>query len=329
MTHSQTKNLLFSRRRLLKSLGLSPMLLHPAPFYASSFLFGPPKESPDQGSDFSFTDVRLTPHYPAKSPLEDVLRLVPPGSDEFITERYAFEIGLQLNEWTRALETSSHDLSSLAQSLDSSLQASSFVPIESKTMRSGNGIDTVRRRFAPAVIPGRERFLHEFQGWLGPVSRIETAEFEVTGITEIASVPLLARLDIRYNIVAARGDQRREERVGSWRMEWSHDESKPVPNAWKIHRWEIGEEILSVTNGAAFVDVTSRALGGVESYTSQMLRGSDYWRTVLDGACGIDVYGNNGIAAGDYRQRWVRRSLRLPAGRTAKPALSQSRRRNF
>nr|WP_257030974.1 FG-GAP-like repeat-containing protein [Edaphobacter lichenicola] len=31
-----------------------------------------------------------------------------------------------------------------------------------------------------------------------------------------------------------------------------------------------------------------------------MLRGSDYWRTVLDGACGIDVYGNNGIAAGDF-----------------------------
>ncbi len=31
-----------------------------------------------------------------------------------------------------------------------------------------------------------------------------------------------------------------------------------------------------------------------------MLRGSDYWRTVLDGACGIDVYGNNGVAAGDF-----------------------------
>ena len=26
----------------------------------------------------------------------------------------------------------------------------------------------------------------------------------------------------------------------------------------------------------------------------------DDWRTVLDGACGIDVYGNNGIASGDF-----------------------------
>src|SRR5436305_3563791 len=31
-----------------------------------------------------------------------------------------------------------------------------------------------------------------------------------------------------------------------------------------------------------------------------MLQGTDCWRTVLDGACGIDVYGNQGIAVGDY-----------------------------
>jgi len=30
-----------------------------------------------------------------------------------------------------------------------------------------------------------------------------------------------------------------------------------------------------------------------------MLRGVDYWRTVLDGACGIDVYGHNGVSVAD------------------------------
>ncbi len=49
-----------------------------------------------------------------------------------------------------------------------------------------------------------------------------------------------------------------------------------------------------------FIDITSQTLGRAESYKDQMLRGSDYWRTVLDGACGIDVYGNNGVAAGDF-----------------------------
>ena len=32
----------------------------------------------------------------------------------------------------------------------------------------------------------------------------------------------------------------------------------------------------------------------------QLLFGADYWRTVLDGAVGIDVYGNNGLAVGDF-----------------------------
>jgi tetratricopeptide (TPR) repeat protein/peroxiredoxin len=30
-----------------------------------------------------------------------------------------------------------------------------------------------------------------------------------------------------------------------------------------------------------------------------LLHGADYWRTVLDGACGIDIYGHNGVAVGD------------------------------
>ncbi len=61
------------------------------------------------------------------------------------------------------------------------------------------------------------------------------------------------------------------------------------------------KKLLSRASGPAFLDVTPQALGGVRTHTkSQMLRGSDYWRTVLDGACGMDVYGNNGVAAGDF-----------------------------
>jgi len=180
------------------------------------------------------------------------------------------------------------------------IEASPLVPAKKTTLRSGDGIDVVRRQFATDVVPGRERFLKEIQDWLGHVSCVETAEFEITGIDEIASVPLTVRLDIRYDIVAHRNDQRREERVGSWRTDWSRDESLNSPQAWKAHRWEASQEVLSITDGPAFIDITSQALGGTESYTDQMLRGSDYWRTVLDGACGIDIYGNNGVAAGDF-----------------------------
>ncbi len=79
-------------------------------------------------------------------------------------------------------------------------------------------------------------------------------------------------------------------------MEWIRNESQ----AWRARKWEAGEETLSVVDGPVFVDVTQQALSGADSYSSQMLRGSDYWRTILDGAIGVDVYGNNGIATGDF-----------------------------
>jgi len=69
--------------------------------------------------------------------------------------------------------------------------------------------------------------------------------------------------------------------------------------AWRAIRWEATEEVLSRTREPIFIDVTAHALGSIDSYKNQMLRGADHWRTVIDGACGIDVYGNNGLAVGD------------------------------
>ena len=299
MSRHKTENHIFSRRTLLKNMGLAPLLLRPAPFFGA---FEPLTTFPNPNPAFpfspavTFSDVRLIPHYPTASPLEDVLRLVAPGSDGYITEKYAFEIESLLKQWSQALKVSVHDLSPLAKLLDPSIEACPLAPSREITLRAGDGIDIVRRQFAPNVVPGRERFLQEIKAWLGPVSRVETAEFEITSIEEAEGAPLTVQLDIRYDIVAVLNDERRQERVGSWRTRWSRDESK----AWKALRWEAGEETVAVARGPMFIDVTHQALGGTESYTKQMLRGSDYWRTVLDGACGIDVYGNNGVAAGDF-----------------------------
>src|SRR5271167_4503696 len=93
---SRYPNEALSRRLLLKAMGLAPLLLRPAPLHGSSFLFGLEKVLPNQNRELSFSlpfsDVRFTPHYPARSPLEDVLRRVAPGSDEYVTEKYAYEI---------------------------------------------------------------------------------------------------------------------------------------------------------------------------------------------------------------------------------------------
>jgi Flp pilus assembly protein TadD/peroxiredoxin len=298
MSRQKIENRVLSRRSLLKTMGLAPLILRCAPLHGSSFFGSPffPGFPITSVGAFPFSDVRLIPHYPARSPLEDVLRLVAPGSDEYVTEKYAFEIGLLLQQWSRTLKASAADFSALAGLLSPSIEASPLVPESELTLRSGYGIDSKKRRFGSKVAGGRERFMEQIRTWLGPAAQVETAEFEITNIDEIASTPLTVRLDIRYDLVLQHGDERREERVGLWRTEWLRDESA----AWKAHRWEATEETLSATRGPAFVDVTQQVLGRTESYSRQMLRGSDYWRTVLDGACGIDVYGNNGVAVGDF-----------------------------
>jgi tetratricopeptide (TPR) repeat protein/peroxiredoxin len=285
-----------TRRALLKSMGLAPLLLRPAQFHGASFLFDFPGAADNQHPALAFTDVRLTPHYPAKSPLAEILRLVPPGSDEYITEKYAFEIESLLEQWSNALKTSVRNLAPLAKLLDPSIEASPLGSSSESSLRSGYGIEILRRRFPAAVALGRDRFLQELQAWLGQITRVDTAEFEIYSIETIGNTPLTIRLEIRYDVVATRHDERREERVGSWRTDWSHDESE----AWKVRRWEASEETLSLAHMPVFIDVTSPSMGGAESYKTQILRSVDHWRTVLDSACGIDVYGNNGVAAGDF-----------------------------
>jgi tetratricopeptide (TPR) repeat protein len=154
----------------------------------------------------------------------------------------------------------------------------------------------MKRRFHSALISGRTPFLHEIQTWLGHAAHVETAEFEIYRIEQTSDAPLTVQTQTRYDLVISFDDGHREERVGSWKSEWSRDSS----GAWTAHRWEALEETVAVANGPVFVDVSEQALGTVPSYKSQMLRGADYWRTVLDGACGIDLYNNTGIAAGDF-----------------------------
>ena len=276
-------------------MSLAPLLLRPSPFCGSSLLFAATRPTADRTA-LPFDDVRVTPHYPTQSPLADVLRLVPPGSDEYITEKYAFEIESILKRWGHSLKASPQDLAPLSNAMDASIQASSLVAEKQTTVRSAYGIDVLRREFAPGLVQGREKFLSNLRAWLGPVAHIETAEFEIYSIEQLADSPLTMQLEIRYDIVASWKDDRREEKVGSWRTSWARDAAQ----AWKAHTWEAREEQVAVVRGPAFIDVTSRALGAAESYKEQLLYGADYWRTVLDGAIGVDVYSNNGVAAGDF-----------------------------
>jgi Flp pilus assembly protein TadD/peroxiredoxin len=274
----------------------APLLFLPAPMRAFPFPAMLSQTSGDETYTFPYADFRLTPHYPARSPLDDVLSRAIPGTDEYVTEKYAFEIMRLLSEWSQGLKGASPALAVAAKFLDASLEATSLVPTREKTLRSGNGIEVLRRQFSTNVVPGRERFLQEIKSYMAPMSRVETAEFEIVGIKESTGLSPTVHIDIRYDLVGTQNDILLEERIGLWRTQWQRDES----NAWRVRRWEATEETLSRARQPVFIDITAQALGQTESYKNQLVHGVDYWRTILDGACGIDVYGNNGLSAGDF-----------------------------
>lgn len=294
MSYRKDENQAISRRTFLKQMQWAPVLFLPSPVYGA-FVHPPPPRFATNQSSFTLSDLRLTPHYPAKSPLDDILRLAEPGSDEYKTEGYAAELIALLETWSKELRQESLATETLANFLDPSLQFTSLIPVREFPLRPGDRIEVLRREFPSALLAGRERFVAEMRSYLAPLKRVETADFEIyecllTGARGVLDV------SVRYEIVGSRSDGSREQRIGSWQTRWlREDAGRP-----RILKWAATGETLSRASGQFFIDVTSHALGQTDSYRQQLLRGADYWRTVLDAAIGIDVYGNNGVAVGDF-----------------------------
>jgi tetratricopeptide (TPR) repeat protein len=281
-----------SRRAVLKGLGFAPLALKSAPILGSWIAEG----APDPAGNFSLADVRLSPHYPSQSPLTDIFRLVPPGSDDYPLEKDAVEIESILDRWGVALKKSLQNTAALAGLLEPEIDASEIEKASQRPLRTGFGIDTFTRPSPGTSKRARDQFIAGLGEWLKPASSIETAEFEIYGIEPVSPSSSTLRVDVRYDIVSTCPGNKREERVGSWHMEWSRDERQQ----WRARLWHFGEEKRSVAQGPAFTDITARTFAGIDSYQAQLMHGADYWRTVLDGAVGVDVYGNNGVAAGDF-----------------------------
>src|SRR5437763_1666880 len=148
----------FSRRKFLQGMRWAPALFIPSP------LFGLPMRAfsaDERPAALPFSDFRVLPRYPAKSPLDDVFRQVIPGADEFITEKYVFEIMPLLAAWGAALKSSAPGLNVLAKFVDPSMEGTPLAGAQERRVRSAHGIEVLRRTFANEPVLGRERFLDQ------------------------------------------------------------------------------------------------------------------------------------------------------------------------
>jgi len=240
----------------------------------------------------SVPEFHLHPHYRAKLPLEATLLKTEAGLDVFSTEKHAEEIAAILAQWSAGLLRSPQDIQAVERVLTPDFVGSSLQPAESRLVRSGPVLEIHQNKFARQPALGRDAFLQGLRSALSGFSEIVTAEFQVTSI-DAFSGGLRAR--VRYELVGSGKDFYREQRVGRWELTWQRSSS----GEFRLRNWEALDETQSRSARPIFVDVTAQAFGSNSSYSSQLLRGTDYWRTFLDGACGIDIYGHNGVSVGD------------------------------
>jgi len=282
-----------ARRKFLHSLTWAPALFLPAPLRGPVFAT-PPRWLPS----LPFDDNHVSPTYPSPSPLEEVLRLVIPGRDQFIWEQHAADLQQILNRWAAQLLTSHRDLHALAPELHPDISSNlSAAPVETKRVaKFGYGIR--QRKFPAASQSGAAKFLDTWTSQLSSYEKINALTFEITRLAPSSSQPASLDTDIRYTVGGSNSGGSRDERIALCQVRWS--KSKTNSTSWIAEQWQVTEELVAQANRPLFLDVTHPFLASCASYNSQLSYGSDYWRTVLDGACGIDVYGNNGIAAGDF-----------------------------
>ena len=278
----------------------------------SAFSFPPrPVLEPGRGvPDAASPDYRLTPHYRAQPPLDDVLRMVEPGLDAFVSEKYAEQIEAILANWSAGLVEPRPSVIAIQDSLtldfvgnapmtvnQPSSESFHSVPLglsSEPLTRSDDRLRLWRGGFKGAARLGGEDFIKVWLAVLAELEQLLSAELKVVSIS-VESQPQVIRTRIRYNFVSTGRGFHRQQRVGHWDLQWLMDPQ----GLHRVSRWLGVDETGSVAPDPIFVDITAQALGRNASYREQLLQGSDYWRTLLDGASHIDVYGNNGIAVGD------------------------------
>src|SRR5450631_474766 len=135
MPHRPDEDQTISRRIFLKQMRWVPVLFLPAPVSSPLIRSGLQRIAAAKASPFPFSDVRFTPHYPAKSPLDDVLRLAAPGTDEYVTEGYAFEVMALLEEWSQHLKAEPPATETLSNFVDRSIQATALISIRDSRLR--------------------------------------------------------------------------------------------------------------------------------------------------------------------------------------------------
>lgn len=239
--------------------------------------------------------------------LNEILEKVDPARDAYPAETDAAEIGAVMLRWREGLTRALPDFGAVTRSLAPQFSGSRFAVAGQESRRSSGDLDLSVRRYAPTADLGGAEFVRALAGHLEP-GRILWVDFKITSLVRSAAS---TETTVLFEFVSTGASAYREQRTGTMKLAWQ----KTRRGKWLVTRWLVLDESIARSARPMFEDVTSLVLGRNASYREQLAHGTDYWRSILDGASGIDIYGNYGVAFGDIdNDGWDELYVCQPAG---------------
>lgn len=235
-----------------------------------------------------------SPRYTTNSEVDQVIERVDPTRDSVLTEQYYEELRSVLNDLGAWLRESPPSVENVSRLLAPEFKGARLSPVSERQMSQSAPVEVFRAQFSTALEVDRTEFFKELESLLQDFEAVTIAEFHVVSITMQGFEGSTVETIVDYDLVGTGIRSWRVQKKGHWKLGWIR-----TREGWQVARWATLDQSRSRVESPVFVDVSATAFGSEDSYWTQLRPGVDHWRTVLDGAVGIDVFGSNGVSAGD------------------------------
>src|SRR4029079_3316372 len=218
-----------------------------------------------------------------------------PGSDSFPEEQEAAELAARLAELGRQLRTDPrHAADGAGTLLAPTFRGGRLEPVTQVPVTAQPALHISRSVvMAPEPALDAPSFGTPLRALVEDFRTVTVAECLITAI-EADREKGLASTDVRYDIVGAGRDDWRVERSGTWRLRWRRG-----TDGWRVTEWTGVTDLRSGAPRPVFAEVTTAALGGIDSFRRQLGTSLDTWSASIDGVLTRDSNGHHGVAVGD------------------------------
>lgn len=124
---------------------------------------------------------------------------------------------------------------------------------------------------------------------------LDLAEFKIVATRREEESDDLIRVAVRVELGGESSDGGYRSTLGAIEMAWAHNAGE-----WELRSVDVGEfrDVRSPEFG--FIEITDQVFGRIDSFREQLTFGVDHWRSALDAALGVSIYGHHGISLGDF-----------------------------